>query len=211
MKNPLHYQLSNYDCGPTTMLNAVSFLFDREAIPPEIIRNVMLYSLDCYSAEGAPGKAGTSRMAMMFLANWLDGFGHETDLPLSATYLSGRAVHLAQEGGIQDALRRGGVAVVRLFYDVEHYTLLTGLAPDGRGVLMFDPWYVPADSKEFCGMGIEIVTDHPFTYNRIVPFCCFECDKSRAYALGPVEKREAVLLFNRKTEKTAGEGIEYFI
>ena len=211
MKTPLHYQLSEYDCGPTTMLNAVSYLFDREAIPPEIIRNVMLYSLDCYSAEGAPGRAGTSRMAMMFLSNWLDGFGQATDLPIASSYLSGRAVHLSQEGAIQDALRRGGAAVVRLFYDVEHYTLLTGLAEDGRSVQMFDPWYVPPDSKEFCGTGVEIVTDHPFAYNRIVPLLCFECDKSRTYALGPVETREAVLLFNRKTEKKAGDGIEYFI
>lgn len=25
MKNPLHYQFSEYDCGPTTMQNAISF------------------------------------------------------------------------------------------------------------------------------------------------------------------------------------------
>ena len=75
MKNPLHYQLSDYDCGPTAMLDALSYLFEREDIPPEVIRNVMLYSLDCYSAEGVPGKSGTSRMAMMFLSNWLNEFG----------------------------------------------------------------------------------------------------------------------------------------
>lgn len=51
MKTPLHYQISECDCGPTSMLNAISYLFDREDIPPEIIRNVMLYCLDCYSAE----------------------------------------------------------------------------------------------------------------------------------------------------------------
>ena len=50
MKNPLHYQISECDCGPTSMLNAISYLFNREDIPPEIIRNVMLYCLDCYSA-----------------------------------------------------------------------------------------------------------------------------------------------------------------
>ena len=38
MKNPLHYQISECDCGPTSMLNAVSYLFEREEIPPEIIR-----------------------------------------------------------------------------------------------------------------------------------------------------------------------------
>ena len=34
MKNPLRYQLSEYDCGPTSMLNALAFLFEREDIPP---------------------------------------------------------------------------------------------------------------------------------------------------------------------------------
>ena len=35
MKNPLHYQLSEYDCGPTSMMNAIAYLFEREEIPPE--------------------------------------------------------------------------------------------------------------------------------------------------------------------------------
>ena len=43
MKNPLRYQLSEYDCGPTSMLNALAFLFEREDIPPEAVRNIMLY------------------------------------------------------------------------------------------------------------------------------------------------------------------------
>lgn len=34
MKNPLHYQLSEYDCGPTSMMNALAYLFEREEIPP---------------------------------------------------------------------------------------------------------------------------------------------------------------------------------
>ena len=42
MKNPLHYQLTEYDCGPTSLLNAVNYLFEREEIPPEIVRNIML-------------------------------------------------------------------------------------------------------------------------------------------------------------------------
>ena len=41
MKNPLHYQLSDYDCGPTSVLNAVAYLFEREDIPPEILRNLL--------------------------------------------------------------------------------------------------------------------------------------------------------------------------
>ena len=29
MNNPLRYQMTEYDCGPTSMLNAVSYLFQR--------------------------------------------------------------------------------------------------------------------------------------------------------------------------------------
>lgn len=58
MKSPLRYQMSEYDCGPTTMLNGISYLFPRESISPEIIRNIMLYSLDSYGGEGIMGKAG---------------------------------------------------------------------------------------------------------------------------------------------------------
>lgn len=56
MKNPLHYQMTEYDCGPTSMLNAISYLFHREEIPPEIVRNIMLYCLDCFGPDGASGK-----------------------------------------------------------------------------------------------------------------------------------------------------------
>ena len=59
MKNPLRYQMTEYDCGPTSMLNAVSYLFQREEIPPEIVRSIMLYCLDCFGSDGASGKCGT--------------------------------------------------------------------------------------------------------------------------------------------------------
>ena len=57
MKTPLHYQMTEYDCGPISMMNAIIFLFDREQIPPDLIRNIMLYCLDGYGAEGAPGRS----------------------------------------------------------------------------------------------------------------------------------------------------------
>lgn len=89
MKSPLRYQISDYDCGPTSMLNAVSFLFEREQIPPELIRNIMLFSLDAFSPDGAFGKSGTSCTAMMFLSNWLSGFGQAGRLPITTEYYTG--------------------------------------------------------------------------------------------------------------------------
>lgn len=88
MKNPLCYQMTEYDCGPTSLLNAVSFLFEREQIPPELVRSVMLFCLDCFGADGAVGKCGTSCMAMQFLCSWLEGFGRAGHLPMRASYLS---------------------------------------------------------------------------------------------------------------------------
>ena len=85
MKTPLHYQMTEYDCGPISMMNAIIFLFDREQIPPDLIRNIMLYCLDGYGAEGAPGRSGTTRAAMMFLSNFLGSFGRTGQLDLSRT------------------------------------------------------------------------------------------------------------------------------
>ena len=49
MKIPLAYQKTEYDCGPTTMMNALSCLFDREIIPPDVVKYIMMYSLDAVS------------------------------------------------------------------------------------------------------------------------------------------------------------------
>ena len=52
MKVPLRFQITEYDCATTTLQNAISFLFEREEIPAEIIRTISLYTLDCYDEEG---------------------------------------------------------------------------------------------------------------------------------------------------------------
>jgi len=206
MKNPLLYQRSEYDCGPTAMLNAISYLFDREEIPPELIRNIMLYCLDCYGADSVSGKSGTSCTAMMFLSNWLNGFGKVGRLPVSSQYLTGRDVYIDAQSFICDGLRRGGAVVVRLFFDEWHYVLLTGWENDQ--VFLFDPYYrdTPFEQEE-----IRCVTDHPFAYNRIVPQSFFNREDLDIYALGPIDTREAVLLFNETTKLTAEKTIEYFI
>ena len=141
MKNPLRYQLSEYDCGPTSMLNALAFLFEREDIPPEAVRNIMLYCLDCYGSDGVSGKSGTSCAAMMFLSNWLNGFGKIGRLHISTQYLSGPAVNFGQNSRLRDALRCGGAAVVRLHFDGEHYVTLTGIDENDM-VRVFDPYYL---------------------------------------------------------------------
>ena len=206
MKNPLHYQFSEYDCGPTSMQNAISFLFEREEIPPEVLRNIMLYCLDCYSSEGVPGKSGTSCAAMMFLSNWLNSMGDLGILSVKSRYLSGKEVYLGNESYVNDALRRGGAVVLRLFSDEWHYVLLTG--EDGEHVYMFDPYY---DQEGYGLDDIKIVENCPTRYNRIVPWKYFNKIALNVYSLGSYQGREAIILFNKNTELTSEKTIEYFI
>jgi hypothetical protein len=206
MKSPLHYQISEYDCGPTTLLNALNFLFEREEIPPDIIRNIMLYCLDCYSPEGSPGKRGTSKMAMMFISSWLNGFSETKQLNISCEYLTEDKVHIGNRSIINDTLKRGGVVVVRLYYDVWHYVLLTGIDKDY--IMMFDPYYNVSDFKN---TDIIVSLDTPFLYNRLVPFRYFNKEDTSLYSLGSIADREAVVIFNEDTKIEVNKNIEYFI
>ncbi len=207
MKNPLRYQISEYDCGPTSLLNAVSYLFEREEIAPEIIRNIMLYSLDNYNNEGIQGKSGTSAAAMMFLTNWLNNVGRIGRLNVSGRHITEDSVFVGPESLIDDALRRGGAAVVLCYFDELHYILLTGV--DGDSYYAFDPYYC-SEPFDFAP-DIQMITDHPKEYNRIIPSGYLNSEGTGIYALGPVEQREAVILFNGGTKMTADKTIEYFI
>lgn len=206
MKIPLHYQISEYDCGPTTVLNGISYLFERDEIPPEIIRNIMLYCLDCYNKDGVLGKQGTSCSAMMFLSNWMNNAGENGLMNISSTYLSGEAVYLGQNSWINDALLRGGAVCVRLFYDEWHYVLFTGVS-EGK-IYLFDPYYI---RQKFDDPNISVTEDYPFQYNRIVPEEYFNCEEEKLYAFGPKEIREAVIIYNNTTKITEAATIEYFI
>ena len=199
MKVPLRYQITEYDCGPTSLLNGLSFLFEREEIPPEVVRNIMLFCLDSYGADGFSGKSGTSHAAMQFLSHWLDGFGQTGRMDLSSVYLSGRDVTFGQNSLLRDALTRGGAAVVRVDLEGWHYILLTGI--DGDRVYAFDPYRSDDAAEE----------ETSAWFNRVLSAQHMEGDGICPYAFGPTEEREAVLLFNGRTVLTEEATVEYMI
>ncbi|MDR3312887.1 MAG: C39 family peptidase [Oscillospiraceae bacterium] len=206
MKIPLQYQRTEYDCGPTSLLNAVSFLFAREEIPPDILRYVMMYTLDSYNDQGEACKNGTSQMAIMFLANWLSQYATAKRLPIACEYRSGERVRLSENSELTQALRQGGAVVVRLHFDCWHYVTLTGLTEDS--VLLFDPYYTQGGLE---AEGIAPVADMPCAANRRVAFSVLNQEGQDLYAMGPVDTREAVLLFNTNTRQTPESTIEYFL
>ncbi len=190
MKIPLHYQITEYDCGPTCILNGISYLFEREEIPPEIIRTVMLFCLDHYGTEGMSGIIGTTHTAMSFLSHWLNEFGKKGKMRISCCYLQGKSVTLRGCSRLRSSIEGDGVAVVRVDLEGWHYVLLTGIDDDNAYV--FDPYQYP---DPFPVSDVQKIDDHEFSYNRIVPIDRFESTEMHMYSFGPLDQREAVLMF----------------
>ena len=213
MKNLLNYQSSEYDCGPVSLTNAIRYLFDREVIYPDIIKYIMLYCLDSYNEEGEVGKRGTSSSAMMFLSNWLNQFGQVKNFPISCEFLSGEDVFLSPASRITTALQQGAAVLLRLFLDVEHYVLLTGI--EGENIYLFDPYYEELDDpeldREYFEEGITFITDQPKRANRMVSMQRLNRTTEGYYEMGPYSIREAVIIFNDGTRFTPESTIEYFI
>lgn len=205
MKNPLSYQSTEYDCGPTSMLNAINYLFHRKEISPDVVKSITLYCLDSYNKKGEAYKSGTTGMAMMFLGNWLNQFGKVKKWPIQCEMMNGESIRISQNSKVAECLGQGGAAVARVMLGCWHYVLLTGI--DDTYVYLFDPYY---RVKPFPGEGIEIIKDVPTKYNRRIKHEILNSDGNSYYALGKPEGRECMLLYNRKTRRSM-ENIEYFI
>ena len=213
MRNVLNYQSSEYDCGPTTLTNALRYLFDRRDLHPEMLKAVSLYTLDAFDDAGESGKSGTSRMAMRFLANWFEQYGRCKRFPISASFYQEEAVALTPNSPIVGCLQQGGVAVVRCWLGGDpHYVLLTRAL--GEDIGLFDPYAIELGDPfavQLHAEGVRLVGDEPCMLNRIVRATTLNAQDRRNYAMGAHADREAVLLFNRLTRRTEENAIEYMI
>jgi hypothetical protein len=207
LKNILNYQTSEFDCGPTTLINAVRYLYEREEVLPEIIKSIMLYTLDLYDHNGEFGKRGTSRMAMMFLSNWFNEFGRTKNYPIHTELVIDENVWIHQNSKITECLQQGGAVILCIWLgETKHYVLLTDI--EGDYLCMFDPydWDEPVD-----GIAIIGVEGHPKKMNRKVKIEIINKADNSFYSLGEVQGREAMLLYNTNTRITPERSIEYFI
>lgn len=205
MKNPLNYQTTEYDCGPTTMMNAVSFLFKREEILPDIAKCIMQYCLDGYNNKGEAYKSGTTDMAMWFLAHWLNQFGKVRKFPVYCENLMKEEVFIGNSSKITECLYQRGAVVAKVMLGCWHYVLLTGI--EGEYVDLFDPYF---RQKPFAEGEVEMIWDEPKKRNRRVHISRLNSTGKENYALGRLDSRECVLIYNTKTRQTMDQ-IEYII
>jgi hypothetical protein len=189
MKSPLRYQATRYDCGPTTMLNAIIFLFDREEIPPDLVRHIGICTLDSYNKEGHCGMSGTSGAAIRYFGSWLNELRFAGLLPARSEYLEKENVTLKEDGKILSALHRGDAVVLHVFHGEGHYILLTGICE--KGICAFDPYY---KGNEVDRPGIEPVIHHPHSHNVILPVSLLENTGRDYYSMGELWTREALII-----------------
>ena len=214
MRVPLIYQMTRYDCGPTTLVNALRFLYEREEIDPELVRAVYARTLDDCSEDGELGKLGTSHQAMRHVARYLNVYARGAAFPIATDVLDGERAGLTagsyayrelESNGGADAWRPRAAAIARVWHgDNGHYILLTGVA-HGR-VLAFDPFLEDAPGT-VDGVRIREVPDMPFVANRSVDVRAFSSDVRADYALknarnaDPSDPEGGELILLRRTDR----------
>jgi len=110
MKIPLRFQVTEFDCGTVSLLNAFSFLFEREDIPAELVRAIHNYTLDCYDEYGNIGQGGTSREAIQLLTHWITSYAEKKELGVRCIRYDKEAVTLEK---IRDCIKNKGVVLLR--------------------------------------------------------------------------------------------------
>lgn len=196
MKTPLSYQISEYDCGPISLLNAVSYLFPRNEISPDLTKFIHMYCLDGFNGSGEIGKSGTSCHAMNFLCNWLNQYREGRGLPIRCEALRKEEIFLGHGSRIVECLANGGCAVTHVELSGGHYVLLTGTEADT--VCLFDPYFIERYEWED---GISVVADAPDRMNRKVKFAVMNSKEDIHYAFGVPDRRECILLYNCAAER----------
>ena len=201
MKNDLIHQSTEYDCGPTCVTNAMRFLFEREEIPPVVMKHIWTMGIDTFATGGETGKMGTSKASMRYMACWFNCYSENCKFPVRSEFLDMELSTLAPDTPAWGCLARGGCAVMRCTTGhIPHYVLLTGLLEGGE-IGLFDPYAEDPDPDP----AVRLVADAPKRMNRAVRADRLNREDESDYAMGPLEKRELLLFWRTDGEKEAHE------
>lgn len=195
MKIPLRYQVTEYDCGTTSLINAITFLFEREEIPPTLIYNISKFTLDEFNEKGEESKGGTSTAAVKLLSHWINSYAKTKQFGIICEVLEEEDVDISGKK-VMNCMNSGGVVLARLWLEQdEHYVIITKL--DNESAYIFDPYYVDISTYDN-DPDVEIVKFRKLEYNRIISLDRMMSKTYRDYSLVNNENRE-LLLINRIT------------
>ncbi len=191
MKVPLRYQNTEYDCGTTSFVNALAYLYDREEIPIELLKSIYKFTLDVEGNDGVEGKGGTSRKHAELLAKKFVEFANDKkEFNIKCKILYGLNVTLER---MKKSLNNNGVIIARCWQDAEHYVLITKI--DDNFAYLFDPYYLN-ENYYVDDDDVAIVLHESFTHNRIVKIERLFDESKKDFSLLEESKR-SIILMNR--------------
>jgi hypothetical protein len=189
MKIPLRYQNTEYDCGTTSFVNALAYLYDREEIPVELLKAIYKFTLDVEDKDGVVGKGGTSIKHADLLAKYFIEYANKNKkFNIKCEVLHGKEVTLEN---MKAALSNNGVAVARCNQDGDHYVLITKI--DDNFAYIFDPYYFEEDYY-VNDEDVAIVLHESFTHNRIVKLERLFDSSNKDFSLFEEDKRSVILI-----------------
>lgn len=190
---PFHYQVSEYDCVPTAMINAVSYLFHRKEIPPMVIRHIYLYCMDTVSRDARFGIGGTSKLAVRLLGNWLSSYKMKK-FSVSTEFLDKERVSLEKGSRIHTCLEEGGVVLCYMLLSPqeEHYIMITTI--EDEWVYCFDS-YRRASVRRMQGKVKALKPADGRAPNLRIKKDWLEQTEINRFCLGPFQSRESLLIW----------------
>lgn len=192
MKIPLRYQVSEYDCGTISLLNALSFIIKREEIPAIFLKKIFKYTMDTKDENGNIGQGGTSKKAIKKLTKWFNHFSSKNNLKIKFEYLNKELVTLNK---INDCIKNNGCVLVRSYLmNIEHYFIITKI--DENKAYIFDPYYL--NKNVYQEKGVKIKINKNLTYNRIVKINRLFSNNKEDFSLGEITNRECLLIYKNK-------------
>ncbi len=189
-KTPLDYQITEYDCASTTILNALRYLFKRNEISPEIYKYIMNFTLDKTNSFGEVGKGGTSVCALESLINWLNENSTYKGMNIRCKSIPKDEISIYNKE-LEKRISDGAVAIVRLYQECEHYCLLTKI--DKEYAYLFDPYYLNINYYDEDNE-VDIIRDRPFEFNRKVKKERIEEHTTKDFALVRGENSEIIII-----------------
>lgn len=199
MKSPFRQQVSEYDCVPTTFLNALGYLFERDDIPPLVIQRIYLFCLDSMASHKAIGH-GTSGLAVQLLGDWLNEYSHRS-FRIHADYCAGESVHLKQGNKISKCLNAGGVALLRVKHQRNCWHYVLGLSVSKGWLYCYDPY--PRTAKSNKRGQYEFMAEEGIHTPNLKIACTWLDTSSNQwqYRLGSSNQRECLLLKRAKVTR----------
>ena len=135
MKMPFRQQVSNFDCVPTTLINAMTYLFNSRDIPPFVVHRIYKDCLDVESYRG------TSSCAMKGLGFWFNHYREKRfkRFAIESKFLDGKQVHLSKNSKIRRCLNSNGAALLCVHSGLKSWHYILGFKLKGEWLHCYDP------------------------------------------------------------------------